>query len=274
MRKDVWKGRGTGLAVAAMVLAATAITPARALDEVDVELVLAVDISRSMALGEQIVQRRGYVEALASPEVVAAIESGLLGRIAVTYVEWGEAGRERVVIDWTVIDNEASAKAFAAKLEAEPLHEVSRTSISSGLAFAVDRIDSNSYEGTRRVVDVSGDGPNDHGRPVVQVRDMAINRGIIINGLPIVLADGSRRWSVVDNLEDYYSHCVIGGPGAFQIPIRKRHDFAAAIRRKLVLEIVGVEPDPSDTTVLPAAAPAASDGRDLCTIGERVTARR
>ncbi|MEW5424651.1 DUF1194 domain-containing protein [Amorphus sp. 3PC139-8] len=273
MGRKSWRTNGAGLAFAATIAVASASLPAQAAEEVDVELVLAVDISRSMALGEQIVQRNGYVEALGSKEVVAAIESGLLGRIAVTYIEWGEAGSERVVLDWHIIEDEASAKAFADKLAAEPLHEVSRTSISEALVFAVERIDSNAYEGLRRVIDVSGDGPNDHGRPVVQARALATGRGITINGLPIVLADGSRRWSVVDDLQDYYSQCVIGGTGAFEIAIRDRDDFAAAIRRKLVLEIVGVEPEQAPL-VMPAAAPLASDGRDLCTVGERVTARR
>ncbi|MDQ0316528.1 DUF1194 domain-containing protein [Amorphus orientalis] len=273
MGKTGRSGRTAALLAGAIMLTAGAATSAAALEEVDVELVLAVDISRSMAMAEQVVQRNGYVEAIASPEVVAAIESGLLGKIAVTYVEWGKAGAERVVIDWQVIDGEASARAFAEKLAAEPLHEVSRTSISEALVFAADQIDTNGYEGLRRVIDVSGDGPNDHGRPVVQARDLAVSRNITVNGLPLILEDGAPRWSVVEDLETYYGQCVIGGVGAFQIPIRRHKDFAAAIRRKLVLEIVGVQPQ-TRNRVVPAAAFAARDGRDLCTIGERATAQR
>lgn len=265
--------RGARHFFASILALATLALPAHAAEEVDVELVLAVDVSRSMAMSEQVIQRRGYVDAIRSPEFLLAVQSGFIGRLALTYVEWGTAGDERVVIDWRLIDDEASAAAFAKALENAPMHSETRTSISEALMFAVDLIDANAFEGLRRVIDMSGDGPNDHGRPVTHARELAIARGVTINGLPIILDEAGKRWSVVEDLETYYSECVIGGVGAFQIPIRTRQDFAAAIRRKMVMEIVGVQPDPR-SVVVPASAPGANDGGDLCTIGERVTARR
>lgn len=268
---SIWRHRAAiGLGCA---LAAAIVPPATAGEEVDLELVLAVDISRSMAMGEQILQRDGYVDAIRSPEFLAAVQSGLIGRIALTYVEWGSAGDERVLIDWRVVEDEASAAAFADVLADAPIRGETRTSISEALIFSVNLIDTNAYEGLRRVIDVSGDGPNDHGRPVTQARELAISRDVTINGLPIVLDEHGKRWSVVEDLETYYRNCVIGGVGSFQVPIRNRRDFAAAIRRKLVLEIVGVEPV-AEPLVVKVAAPGANDGGDLCTIGERATARR
>lgn len=265
--------RGAGIFLASALSALAFAPSAAAGEEVDVELVLAVDVSRSMAMAEQVIQRRGYVEAIRSPEFLQAVQSGFIGRVALTYVEWGTAGDERVLIDWQAIDDAASAEAFAKALEDAPIRGETRTSISEAVMFAVDRIDTNAFDGLRRVIDVSGDGPNDHGRPVTQARELAISRGVTINGLPIILDEHGERWSVVEDLETYYSECVIGGVGAFQIPIRTRQDFAAAIRRKMVLEIVGVEPEPR-ARVTTASAPGANDGGDLCTIGERVTARR
>lgn len=265
--------RRAGLSLACILSSIAFALPAHAGEEVDVELVLAVDVSRSMAMAEQVIQRRGYVETIRSPEFLMAVQSGFIGRIALTYVEWGTAGDERVLIDWQLIDDEASAEAFARALDDAPIRGETRTSISEAVMFAVDRIDSNAFDGLRRVIDVSGDGPNDHGRPVTQARELAIARGVTINGLPIILDEHGKRWSVVEDLEAYYSECVIGGVGSFQIPIRTRQDFAAAIRRKMVLEVVGTEPEPG-SLVTTASAPGANDGGDLCTIGERVTARR
>ena len=263
---------GRRLLLASIFSLAAPLASLQAAEEVDVELVLAVDVSRSMGMEEQVIQRRGYVEAIRSAEFLLAVQSGFIGRIALTYVEWGTAGDERVLIDWQVIDDAASAAAYAQALETAPIAGESRTSISEAVMFAVDLIDTNAFEGLRRVIDVSGDGPNDHGRPVTQARALAIERSVTINGLPIVLKEVT-RWSVVEDLEEYYDACVIGGGGGVQIPIRSRRDFAAAIRRKMVLEIVGVQPERA-RPVLPAAAPGANDGGDLCTIGERVAARR
>lgn len=271
--RDIIRRRGAGLLLASILATLPLAPSARAGEEVDVELVLAVDVSRSMAMAEQVIQRRGYVDAIRSPEFLLAVQSGFLGRVALTYVEWGTAGDERVLIDWRPIHDEASAAAFAKALEDAPIRGETRTSISEAVIFAVDLIDTNGFDGLRRVIDVSGDGPNDHGRPVTHARELAVSRGITINGLPIILDEHGKRWSVVEDLENYYSECVIGGVGAFQIPIRTRQDFAAAIRRKMVLEIVGVEPEPR-RLAMAASAPGANDGGDLCTIGERVTARR
>ncbi len=245
--------------------------PARAAAvEVDVELVLAVDTSNSMASDEQTMQRVGYIDAIMSDEVMAAIRSGLLGRIAVSYVEWGEAGREALVVDWHVVEDEASARRFAEALATAPIGQRRRTSISGALEYAAELIETNAYEGLRKVIDISGDGPNNHGGPVLEARADTVARGIVINGLPVMIQDDRRRWSVVKELDLYYETCVIGGPGAFQVPVHSKHDFAAAIRRKLVLEIAGITP-PGFRFV-----PVAMRGTPeyLCTAGERATARR
>jgi hypothetical protein len=224
--------------VAAASLLATA--PAAAEDvEVDVELVLAVDISQSMDEHEQEVQRRGYVTALQSKEVAKAVAYGINGRVAVTYVEWGGIGEQFVVADWQLIDGAESAEAFAARLSAAPIHSVQRTSISSALAYAGTLFDNNGYKGVRQVIDISGDGPNNQGGVVTASRDAVIARGVTINGLPLMLQEGN-SWYHLPNLDHYYEDCVIGGPGSFVVPVRSLDGFADAIRLKLVLEIAGL----------------------------------
>ena len=261
----------TILAFAALCGVAAAAAPAGASGvEVDVELVLAVDTSNSMAADEQTIQRAGYVEAIASTEVIAAIEVGLIGRIAVSYLEWGEAGRETVVVDWHVIEDRESAEIFAEKLAAAPIGQRRRTSISGALTFAADMIETNDFEGLRKVIDVSGDGPNNHGGPVLEAREATLRRGIVVNGLPVMIDDGRRRWSVVQELDVYYETCVIGGPSAFLIPVRSKADFAHAIRRKLVLEIAGLAPD--TYRLIPASARGGPE--EICTAGERSAALR
>jgi hypothetical protein len=214
--------------------------------EVDVELVLAVDVSLSVTPREMGIQRRGYAEAITSAEVMAAVRGGLLGRIAVSYVEWAGHARQRTVIDWTVIETEADARAFADTLLAAPGGALRRTSISDALSFAADSFDGNGFSGLRRVIDISGDGPNNSGRPVTEARDAAVAEGIIINGLPLMTNEGyGGRWHLPD-LDRYYEDCVVGGPGAFVIPVREWDEFAAAIQRKLVWELVGMPPASHD----------------------------
>lgn len=217
--------------------------PARAdLVEVDVELFLAVDVSRSMSPAELEIQRRGYAEALASDDVVGAIRGGLIGAVAITYVEWAGATSQREIIPWTVISNAEQAQGFADQVAANFDPSLRRTSISGALAHAADSIDNNAFHGLRRVIDVSGDGPNNHGAPVLEARQAVLDRGITINGLPLMTRDGfSARWHLED-LDDYYRNCVIGGPGAFAIPVLSWDQFAEAVRRKLVLEIAGYTP--------------------------------
>jgi len=242
---------------------------AQGVEEVDLELVLAVDVSYSMDVDEQREQRLGYAQAITSPQVLSAIRSGLLGRIAVSYLEWAGALSQRVIVDWRIIDDEASAQAFADILRKAGLVRVFRTSISEGLVEAARMIHANSYEGLRKVIDVSGDGPNNQGRLVETARDAVVASGITINGLPLMLKRPALNWYDIPNLDEYYRRCVVGGAGAFIVPVRERSAFARAIRQKLVLEIAGRSP------LAPRLAPVQSLSKEpLCTIGERMWDRR
>lgn len=206
--------------------------------EVDVELVLAVDTSRSMDYEEVRVQREGYVEALKHKEFIDAVRTGLTGRIAISYFEWAGEVVPGSVIDWQIIENQQDANAFADKLEARPINTQRRTSISAAIAQGATMIVANSYRGMRQVIDVSGDGPNNSGNPVVPARDKAVEAGIVINGLALML----RPSGAPGGLDKYYGDCVIGGPGSFVLPVHNIEDFAVAVRRKLVMEISGLTP--------------------------------
>lgn len=215
--------------------------PAFAQDiEVDVELVLAADVSRSMSPNELEIQRKGYAAAITSDEVLATIGEGMIGRIAVTFMEWAGDDLQTIIVPWTLIDSLEDAQAIADTLTAEFHGNMRRTSISGALDQAATLFDDNGFLGLRRIIDVSGDGPNNAGGPVVPSRDAALEKGIIINGLPLMTMDGfSNRWGIQD-LDAYYFNCVIGGPGAFMIPVYDWSEFAEAVRRKLVLEIAGL----------------------------------
>lgn len=207
--------------------------------EVDVELALMVDVSRSMQPWELEIQRRGYAAALASDEVVKVIENSFTGTIAVTYIEWAGDNSQRIVVPWTLIDGREAAERVAARLTANFDSSLRRTSISGAIRFALTEIETNDFIGLRQVIDVSGDGPNNDGRPVLHARQMAVDAGVIINGLPLMTQDEQfQRWSIED-LDIYYLNCVIGGPGAFVIPVLAWEDFPMAVRRKLVLELAG-----------------------------------
>lgn len=237
-------------------------------DVVDIELVLAVDVSWSMDQDEQLLQREGYIGAFLHPDVIAAIESGDWGRIAVTYVEWAGSGLQMVQVPWTVVDGADSARDFAGRLAAAPVARLRRTSISSALAYSGALFDDNGFEGFRRVIDMSGDGPNNMGGPVTDERDKLIEAGITVNGLPIMI----RRTSYdpffqISNLDVYYEDCVIGGFGAFVVVVRNADEFAAAIRRKLILEIASARP-----RVVPAQLQARAPRID-CMIGEKLWQR-
>ncbi|WP_208994303.1 DUF1194 domain-containing protein [Pannonibacter sp. I15F10I1] len=217
----------------------------------DVELVLAVDISQSMDRDEQEVQRAGYVSALTSREVLAAIQDGPTGRIAITYFEWGGVGEHFMVAEWSIIQDEATAAAFAARIAEAPLRQVQRTSIFAALEKSADMIASNEFEGLRKVIDISGDGPNNQGGTVTQMRDKVIAAGVTINGLPLMMKSETSAWQAMLHLDHYYEDCVIGGPGAFAIPVRSKEAFAEAVRMKLVLEIAGLMDD--QPLIIPAA---------------------
>jgi hypothetical protein len=238
--------------------------PALAQTVVDLELVIAVDVSLSMDLDEQRLQRDGYIMAFRDPEVHKAITSGPNGRIAVTYMEWAGPPTQQVVMPWTVIDSAQAAGAFADRLEAAPISRARMTSISAALQFSGRLFDSSGAKGIRRVIDVSGDGPNNAGVPVVPVRDELIAKGIVINGLPIMLKLAQGFFDLAE-LDLYYADCVIGGTGSFMIPIKQRNEFQTATRRKLLLEIAGYEP-PARLIRAQATAPAE---RFDCLIGEK-----
>jgi hypothetical protein len=248
-------------ALGAALLAAS--SPAAAADtEVDLELVLAVDISFSMDLDELDLQRQGYMAALVSEPVLKAIRTGIHGRIALAYVEWAGTFSRRTVVDWQIVDGPESAADFAARLGEASVQRAHRTSIAGALLYAMPMFENNGYEGIRRVIDISGDGVNNQGPLVVNARDEVLARGIVINGLPLLLK--RQTWGLADivDLDLYYRDCVIGGPGSFMVPVRERSQFAEAIRTKLILEIAGRAP--TARIMKAAATPSVS-----CTIGEQ-----
>lgn len=231
---------------------------------VDVELVIAVDVSYSMDPDEQALQREGYILALTSKEFLQALREGANGRIAVTYFEWAGQTDQKIVMPWRLIDGPEAADAVAAEIARAPYRRASRTSISGALRFAKPLFDDSGYKGLRRVIDVSGDGANNAGPLVVPMREDVLAAGITINGLPIMLKRPNVGSIDIEDLDIYYEDCVIGGPGAFVVPIREREKFIEATRTKLVLEIAGRQPEPR---VLPASSQAP---RISCTIGEKM----
>lgn len=257
-------------------IAVLAIVPAaRAEIAVDVALVLAVDVSRSMSHEEMRIQRRGYADAISSPQVLHAIAQGPRGRIAVTLFEWAGDHHAREIVGWTVIGGPQDAQAVAATLLSEYSQSERRTSISGGIAHAVGLLEAVPFLPDRRVIDVSGDGPNNQGLPVTMARDAAVAKGITINGLPLMTDGGYGSQFNIPDLDEYYRRCVIGGPGAFMIPVNDWDQFAEAVRRKLVLEIGGLVPPgmpEADARVIPAQFDFQPPYD--CMIGEKIWLRR
>jgi hypothetical protein len=242
--------------------------------EVDVELVLAVDVSYSMDPEEQRLQREGYIRALTSPDFLKAIASGAYGKVAIAYMQWASVTDQDVLLPWTVIDGPESARAAADKLSEAPYRRARRTSISGAIDMAMRMFENNGFHGMRRVIDVSGDGTNNSGRPVPEARDDALRQGVTINGLPLLLRPSSWGFNDIANLDEYYEDCVIGGVGAFSIPIRERHQFIEATRTKLVQEIASMPPiriDVPRSEIIPAQRRAA---RVDCMVGESLWRER
>jgi len=251
----------------AVLLLALSTTFARASDPyVDVELVIAVDVSYSVSTGEGDVQRIGYAAALESPEVIKSITGGLHGRIAVTYVEWADDLYQNQIVPWQVIENAEDARQMAARLRAAPISRSGATSISSALLYSAELIERNGWKGLRRVIDISGDGPNNVGPTVVAARDLVASRGITINALPLLVGTIKAPEGSDLDLEAYFQDCVIGGPGAFMIPVSEWARFGEAIKLKLQLEIAGYAPE----RIMLAANPVQSD----CLFGERQQRRK
>lgn len=222
--------------------------------QVDVELLLAVDVSASMDIEEARTQRLGYVEALKHPDFINAVKSGMLGRIAIGYYEWSGAANLQSVVQWQLIDDAEDAQRFAEKVDKPVTGSRRGTSLSNAILFGTQSIDSNAFSGARRVLDLSGDGPNNSGPAVAPARAAALERGIVINGLAVLI-----RPSVsLTPLDQYYKNCVVGGPGSFVLPVHEPEDFAIAIRQKLILEVSGVAPSVS-------ALPTAGEDTAECT---------
>jgi Protein of unknown function (DUF1194) len=231
---------------------------------VDIELVIAVDVSYSMDLDELAVQREGYAQAIVSKEFLQAMKSGPTSKVAVTYFEWSASSDQKIIIPWRVIDGPESADAVASEIMKTPVRRGSRTSISGAINFAMPLFDENPYRGIRRVIDISGDGPNNSGEPVTGARAAALEKGITINGLPIMVKEPSYATMDIDNLDFYYEDCVIGGPGSFVVSIKDREKFKEAIRTKLILEVAGRTPEHK---IVPVAG---QEPRVPCTIGEKM----
>ncbi|HUI13636.1 MAG TPA: DUF1194 domain-containing protein [Xanthobacteraceae bacterium] len=214
---------------------------ARAADDVDLLLVLAADVSRSIDDTKFQLQRDGYAAAISDPRVLDTIRSGHNGRIGVTFVEWSGVGAQHVVIDWTEIGNAASAKQFGDQLVENPRSFAGRTSISGGIEFALARLAAAPFNCLRRTVDVSGDGTNNDGRAVADLRDQAVANGVTINGL-VILSENPMPWNPEHTnppggLDNYYRNNVVGGPGAFVMVARNFNSFGQAIIAKMIAEV-------------------------------------
>jgi hypothetical protein len=234
---------------------------------VDVELILAVDVSYSMDLDELAIQREGYAQAIVSNEFLQALKNGPNGRIAITYFEWAASGDQKIIIPWRLIDGPESADAVSAEIMKTPIRRASRTSISGAINFAVPLFEQDQYRGLRRVIDISGDGPNNNGSPVTIARDAAIEKGIVINGLPIMVKEPTYSTMDIENLDWYYKDCVTGGTGSFVVTIKSRDEFKDAIRTKLLMEVAGRTPP------APRVVPVANEGsepRISCMVGEKI----
>jgi hypothetical protein len=233
----------------ALAFLAFALTPARAAEPVDLLLVLAADVSRSVDARKFQLQREGYAAAFSDPRVLNAIRSGPHSRIAVSFVEWSGYSSQRVLIDWMVIDGPQTAQQFGDRLLEAPRAFADRTSISAGIEFAMGQLAKAPFEAKRRTIDVSGDGTNNSGRDVREARDAALALGVTINGL-VILSDTPLPWNPEHTnppggLAKYYRDNVVGGPGSFVIEAQDFNSFGQAIVSKLIAEIASAEPRPN-----------------------------
>ena len=220
---------------------------ARGAEPVDLAVVLAVDVSRSIDDQEFQLQRQGYAAALTNPRVLQAIHSGPLRAIAVTYVEWSSDLEQKSVVDWTVLKDGETAVTFAQAILAAPRAYSGRTSISAAIDFGVREFARSGVEASRRIIDVSGDGTNNSGRPVTEARDAAVAAGITVNGLAIINERPEGVYAQYhvrppEGLPEYSRRNVIGGPGSFVVQVEGFASFADAITQKLVSEIAGLPP--------------------------------
>src|SRR6516162_335913 len=231
-----------------LILTVTLAFPAASLaaEQVDLLLVLAADVSRSIDSEKFQLQRDGYAAAITDPRVLEAIKSGRTGRIGMSLVEWSGLSSQRVVIDWTAISDAESAKSFADRLLEAPRSFADRTSISSAIEFAMGHLARAPFESARHTIDVSGDGTNNSGRDVTQARDEAVAQGVTINGL-VILSETPLAWNPdhtnpAGGLDNYYRNNVIGGPGAFVLTAQNFNSFGDAIIKKMIAEVAQAEP--------------------------------
>jgi Protein of unknown function (DUF1194) len=226
--------------------AAMAASPAaQAAEEVDLLLVLSSDVSRSIDAPKFKLQRDGYAAAIQNPRVIQAIRSGAVGKIAVSFVEWSGVGAQKIVIDWTIIHDEATAKDFSAQVIEAPRAFADRTSISGGIDFAMAQLARAPFQANRHTIDVSGDGTNNSGRDVVDARDEALAKGVTINGL-VILSERPMSWNAdhtnpPGGLDTYYRNNVTGGPGSFVMVAENFTSFGQAILNKLIAEIASIQ---------------------------------
>jgi len=219
---------------------------ARAAEPVDLLLVLAADVSRSVDAQKFQLQREGYAAAIANPRVLDAIRAGRNGRIAVLFLEWSGFASQHVVIDWTPIDGPKAAQEFGTRLLESPRSFADRTSISGGIDFAVAQFARAPFTAERHTIDVSGDGTNNAGRAVNAARDEALALGITINGLVILSATplpwNPEHTNPPGGLAKYYRDNVVGGPGAFVLEAKDFNSFGQAIIKKMIAEIADATP--------------------------------
>jgi hypothetical protein len=258
--------------------------PVRAQDkkDVDLALALAIDISGSIDPDEAHLQRQGYVDAFRDPVIVKAILGGANGRIAVAYYEWSDSWMQKLLIDWTLLDSEESIAAFAQRLADSPISIARRTSISGAIRYAIPLFGRSPYEPVRKVLDISGDGSNNDGGLVTDMRFEALKERIAINGLPIMNGRPNPfGFPAEEDLDDYYLHCVTGGPRSFVEVARSFEDFPRAVRKKLLQEVADVSPrvlkpgvqlaqsgrrEPAETDYTKFVRPGYEPG---CDVGER-----
>ncbi len=243
-----------------LIFALAALLPAaaRAASDVDLLLVLAADVSRSIDSAKFQLQRDGYAAAVSDPRVLETIQSGKTGRIGLTFVEWSGVGAQHVVVDWVTISDAASAKDFGDRLLEAPRSFADRTSISGAIEFAMGRLAAAPFQAVRKTIDISGDGTNNAGRDVAALRDEAVGQGITINGL-VILSENPLAWNPdhtnpPGGLDNYYRNNVVGGPGAFVKVAQNFNSFGQAIIAKMIAEVAQAqEPKPRRPSRLAAA---------------------
>ncbi len=229
----------------AVLAAIVFVGPAVAAEQVDLLLVLASDVSRSVDAAKFKLQRDGYVAAISNPRVIEAIKSGPHGRIAICFIEWSGVGAQKVVIDWMMIDGAKAAQDFAGQLDEAQRSFADRTSISGGIDFAMTQLEHAPFQATRRTIDVSGDGTNNSGREVTAARDEALAQGVTINGL-VILSEQPLSWNAdhtnpPGGLDAYYRNNVTGGPNSFVMVAENFNTFGQAILNKLVAEVAAAD---------------------------------